>query len=244
MLPPSAPTDSDRNAPDFGVGVDTVAIMGPATEDLLEALHFRSSTRDSDGATGEASDTLRTGSEQVPAGHTTARVKAYRPRNGGPAQFRAELSLPRMLNGHNRNALDPRLLPDVLDIALSFLREWNSDVPPIDAVALQRLDLPRDYTGVESTTGTVSVLATRLMPRATLNSLHTNVGGKAQTATTGSRGRYMLRLYDKGTELDQAMRRERNDPEKRALLRDWSDATQGFLRCELELHGDVLRAEA
>lgn len=232
VFDPSFPTDRDRVAPVLGVGVDTIAVMGPTTEALLE----RFSHDEIDWKTGEYVGTLRCSWRSTDVGLASATLLAFR--NSGQPFLRIELSLPTMLNGHNRNALGLLILTDAVEVALILLAEQLPDIPEPDRVTVQRLDLPRDFHDVQSTTAVLSAMHRRHIPHARVNQPHYLSDGSMQSLIRGSKSSYLVRGYDKARELSQHARRDRA---RRPLLEAWADISPGQLRFEPQVRAPILR---
>ncbi len=236
LLAPDLPSDRDRVAPDLGVGVDTVAVQGPTTEALLLTLREQVLDRAVDWETGAFVDTLKLSTMMIPVGHANARLHGFR--QGGVAWLRVEVSLPTMLNGHNRNPLGLDVFPDAVEASLILLGEQLPDVPDVDRVTVQRLDLPRDFYDVQSTHTVLSALHRRHILQARVNEPRYLSDGTMQSLHRGSRSSYLVRGYDKGRELAQHARRDRA---RRPLLEAWADSSLGQLRFEPQLRTPLLR---
>lgn len=238
MLDLTFPTDRDRDAPDHGVGVDTVAIAGPTTDLLLLTLRHQQLDRNVDLETGEVIDTPTASSLKLPVGSCWVRLHGYR--HKGSPRLRIELSLPTMLHGHNRNAVRRDVLVDAVDAALVSLTSDLPDIPQVEQVALQRLDLARDFHEVSSPPATLLALGSRHLPYAQHHERHHRPDGNLQCVERGSVREYLIRGYDKTFELSRAAQRQR-DPNRRRLLLDWATASPGHLRFELQLRAPLLR---
>lgn len=239
VLVATFPTDRAEDAPDLGVGVDSLAVRAPTTERLLEALPNRRMQTIFDDMTGEVTDLIQGGRLPLPIGLGYARVYADR-RNGQP-ELHVEVSAPTMLNGHNVVPLRPDLVPDIVDVLLSVLAEDLPDVPEPDAARLVRLDLVRDFLGVENPSAILEAVARRPIPAARRHHEERDaITGRLQTLTRGSISQWLARGYDKAHELSSAAQRER-DPDRRELLKAWSEHSNGHLRFEVELKADWIR---
>lgn len=236
LLTPALPTDRDRVAPDLGVGVDTVAVQGPTTDALLASMREQVLNRAVDWDTGAFVDTHKLSAMLVPIGYATARLHGFR--QSGAAWLRIELSLPTMLNGHNRNPLGLDVFADAVEASLILVREQLPDVPEADQVTIQRLDLPRDFHDVQSTHTVLAALHRRHIPHARVNDPRYLPDGTMQSLSRGSRSSYIVRGYDKGRELSQHARRDRA---RRPLLDAWAEASHGHLRFEPQLRAPLLR---
>lgn len=236
MLPHDMPTDRSENAPDIGVGVDTVAVTGETSEDLLFALRHQELERDLDLSTGEI--------EERPAGSSAsyrvglAWVRIFGHRREGTSWMRAEFSAPTMLRGHNRDPLERALLTDALDAALTDLGRSLPDVPTVDCVRLSRLDLARDFHGVESPSATLLGLSRFDIPNARFHQQHLRPDGKVQSMSRGSKSEWLVRGYDKAWELRH---HAQSDADLRDLLNAWANVSQGQLRFEVQLRAPLLR---
>jgi hypothetical protein len=154
-----------------------------------------------------------------------------------------ELSLPTMLFGHNRDPLIGSHLTDAVDAAVGLLAEQLPDVPGLDHLRVQRLDLARDFRGLASPTSTLSALSRRKVPYAQHYANYPRTDATTlQTIERGSKSTYMLRWYDKGHELAHAASNARSGRE-RALLRAWAEVSHDRLRYETELRPRALRKE-
>ena len=236
MFAPTFPTDRDRDAPDLGVGIDTVAVMGETTENLLFELRSQSFDRELDYDTGAIVETPRFASMDVQVALASCRLFGFR--RDGRAWLRAELSLPTMLRGQNRNPLDRTLLPDAVEAALILLEDHLPDVPAMENIVVQRLDLARDFAGVQSAHSTLSAFSRRHVPYARVNDPRHRGDGTMQSLMRGSKSEYLVRGYDKGYELLGASRTDRG---RRDLLSAWAAVSEGRFRYELELRPSLLR---
>ena len=236
LLAPALPTDRDKVAPDLGVGVDTVAVQGPTTEALLASMREQVLDRAVDWETGAFVDTHKLSTMLIDVGYATARLHGFR--QSGLAWLRIELSLPTMLNGHNRNPLGLDVFPDAVEASLILVREQLPDVPEVEQVNIQRLDLPRDFHNVQSTHTVLSALHRRHIPHARVNDPHFLSDGTMQSLARGSRSSWIVRGYDKGRELSQHARRDRA---RRPLLDAWAQTSHGHLRFESQLRAPLLR---
>ena len=236
MFPPTFPTDRDRDAPDPGVGIDTVAVVGETTEDLLFELRDQMYDRDIDRTTGEVTETSRLCRMNVPVALARCRLAGWR--RDGRAWLRVELSLPTMLNGHNRNALDRTLLVDAVEASLILLAEEYPSIPSVESTVVQRLDVARNFTGVQSAHTTLTALSRRHVPYARVNEPRHRSDGSMQSLLRGSKREYLVRGYDKQHEL---LEHARTDRDKRELLHAWAGASEGLLRFELQLRAPLLR---
>ena len=237
-LAPDFPTDRWEESPDPGVGVDTIRLAGPTTDDLLEHLHFEHIERVMNYDTGEKMDWRQGGRSTLALGLASARVIGRR--RGLGLTFEVEVSLPTMLRGHNRDPLHPDLLLDGVETALVILGEELPGVPGLDQVWLQRLDLARDFQGVRLPPLTLEALARRHIPRATVHSQYRRPDGQLQTIMRGSKTQWMLRGYAKGYALEaQATRTD--DPRLRAALAAWGACSEHQLRYELQMRRPLLK---
>lgn len=238
MLPMGFPADRWEWSPDPGVGVDTIAIAGPTSEDLLELLRHHQIERALDLETGELTDRRRAAYTDLRLGLSNARVRGRRV--GGTCELRLELSLPKMLTGHNRDPLGRELLREAVDAALHALAEALPDVPHVDDVWVQRLDLARDFHELNSPTLTLVALSHRHVAQAQHNHQYLRPDGSMQCLERGSIREYLVRGYAKGHQLTEGARKE-SDPQVRRLLRLWAEVSAGQLRYELQLRARVLR---
>ena len=209
--------------------------MGETTEDLLFELRHQSLDREVDRTTGEVTETPRFASTDALVGLAWCRLVGWR--RDGRAWLRVELSLPTMLNGHNRNAPDRTLLTDAVDASLFLLSEVYVDIPSVDRTVVQRLDVARNFSGVRSAHTTLTALSRRHVPYARVNeSRHSR--GTMQSLLRGSSKEYLVRGYDKHAEL---LDKARTDRDRRELLTAWAQTSTGLLRFELQLRAPLLR---
>lgn len=230
------PTDRGTSAPNLGVGIDTIAVQGPTTPDLLCALREQRIDRDFDWTTGEIIDSPKFSSMDVQVGAAWGRLFGFR--HDGQAWLRAEVSLPTMLNGHNRDALGLYVLVDAVEAALILLSEQLPDIPELEQVVVQRLDLPRDFRNVESIHAVLAAMHMRHVPHAKLNEPHYTMDGTIQSLRRGTRGRYVVSGYDKAHELGE---RAAGNRRRRNLLEACATTSSGLLRVEQQLRAPVLR---
>ena len=236
---PRVSTDSRHSPAVSVVGVDTVVVTGPTTPALREAMAHRRDDFNIDLSTGETT-LSSSGSMTWPVGDAHPRIST---RMGTDTpRMRVQVSLPRMLYGHNAELLPVGFLADGVDALLTELGRGLPSVPSIDQVQLQRLDLGRDFLGVMDTSKALIALGSRPMPRSRLNVSYDRRDGRKQTVYTGSRSSYCLRAYDKAHELQEAIRHTA-DRGRTALLETLAAAAIGALRFELQLQRRALRRQ-
>lgn len=233
---PEFPSDRGEGSPDIGVGVDTIAVIGSTSENLLFELRHQELEREVDQVTGELRETPGYGFSDVQIG--LAWVRVHGGRRAGNPWLRLELSTPTMLNGHNRNPLDRSFVGDVVDAALSVLSERLPDVPQIDQVTVARLDLTRDFRDVPSPSETLARLSRLHVPHARVHRVDYQPDGAVQTLTRGSSREWLSRGYDKRVQL---LQRAQRDPAHADLLEAWADVSVGQLRFEVEVRRPLLR---
>jgi hypothetical protein len=223
------PADSGRNNPDSGVGIDTIAVSGPASPRMIEALREQRVRRTRDDA-GRI-DERRTASETVVIGGAHVQLQAFH----DTPRLKVELSAPNVLRGHNGNAAPPDLLPDVLDAVLSDLAFWLPDVPTVEQVMLTRLDLVRDFHQVSSPSDVLAVLERRPVARISVQSTYYIPGTCLRQTIVRGTQRWRASGYAKGPELAYHASSLRGEPERRQLLQEWAAVSSGQLRFELQL---------
>ncbi|NAZ74939.1 hypothetical protein GTQ99_05810 [Kineococcus sp. T13] len=235
---PTHPTDRGALTPLSGVGIDTVYLTGPTTEQLLFELSNQQVHRAIDRGTGELTETAVRARGQVEVGFTRARVSGFRQR--GVPMMGVELSLPCMIHGHNRNAIDAADLEEFADAVLCSLTWDLPDVPDVDQVTLARLDIVSDFHGVESPSWTLTQVSRHPVARARHHEQHVGADGKVQTLTRGSKTQWLIRGYDKEQQLAALARDACTDSD---LLNAWAAVSSGMLRVELQLRGERLRRD-
>ncbi len=110
MLSPEMPTDRSDETLETRAGVDTIAVVGPTTEDALLELRHQQYERQVDRETGELTDTPTYCFLVAQVGYAWVRVHGFH--RQGEALLRVELSLPTMLNAHNTRAMPLALVPE------------------------------------------------------------------------------------------------------------------------------------
>ena len=143
-----------------------------------------------------------------------------------------------MLNGHNRNALDRGLLVDAVEASLILLAQDYPSIPTVERTVVQRLDVVRNFTEVQSSHRALTALSQRHVPYAIFNEPRHRSDGTMQSLLRGSKREYLVRGYDKQHEL---LEHARIDRDKRELLLAWARQSAGMLRFELQLRAPLLR---
>ncbi|MDP9436181.1 MAG: hypothetical protein M3P93_13725 [Actinomycetota bacterium] len=176
------------------MGVDTIAVVGPTTEDALLELRHQQYERQVDRETGELTDTPTYCFLVAQVGYAWVRVHGFH--RQGEALLRVELSLPTMLNAHNTRAMPLALVPEAVDAALCGLAWELPGVPPVEAVRVNRVDLASNYS-VESVDTVLRSMSRYHVPHARHHELHVRPDGRAQTLERGSPKEYLSRGYGK-----------------------------------------------
>lgn len=236
-LTPQYPSGRAEDSPNTGVGVDTVAVVGPTTSRLLDELRFQQRERAVDFLRGDVTIRSRGSSETVDLGLARARLRG-RWLDGRPI-VSLETSLPTMLLGHNRNALPAELLPDAVEAALILLADLLPDVPALDTLTLVRLDVTRDFSSVVPS-DVLDVMARRSVPHAREDRRHHRPDGRLQSLARGSLSRWLVRGYDKAFEMQDTAVGVRESWRRRLLL-TWSGVSEGRLRFEVQARARLLR---
>jgi len=238
LLRPTLPTDRSEDAPDIGVGVDTVAVKGPASMAFLEALQHQYYEQTVDYETGELIEVRSRSSASIRVG--LARCWVSGERHGSDVTARLEFSAPTMLRGHNRDALPTNYLIDVVDAAVTDLGRHLPGLPALELLEVQRLDLARDFHGVASPTNVLAALSSVPIRYARLHREFKRPDGSLQTLTRGSRSEWTVTGYDKSYELAERATLTR-DASLEHVYQSWADASAGQLRFELRLQRRLLR---
>jgi hypothetical protein len=107
-----------------------------------------------------------------------------------------------------------------------------------EQVSVQRLDLPRDFLGIESTHTVLSTMHMRHVAQARLNEPRYRADGTMQSLRRGTKKRYIVSGYGKGHELSEHAARDRR---RRPVLEAWANVSSDLLRVEPQLHAPILR---
>lgn len=224
-------TDRRDPSPDLGVGVDTLALVGPTGVNTLFELDRISHRRYLDHGTGEIIDHGHSGSHSILVGGATVGIWVWEGRLG--AEIRVQASVPHMLRGHNWDGVVPQELPLAVEILLDSVAEQLPDVPRPHEVRVSRVDLTRDFVDVRDPSATLRAIACHSMPRATINQQYLRPDGSVQTLMRGNKTHWVARGYDKSYEALHAG----ND----GLQRQLASVRPRQLRFEVELRSKELR---
>jgi GH24 family phage-related lysozyme (muramidase) len=224
-----ASTDRGDTSLDSGVGVDTLAVVGPTDVSTLYGLNRIRHERHVDQASGEVIDHGYSGSLFITVGGATVGISAWEGRSG--AEMRLQASVPHMLRGHNWDGAGPGELPRAVDRLLGSVARELPGVPAPDEVRVTRVDLTRDFQDVRSPNATLSAIARHPMPRATVNHQYLRPDGKIQTLMRGNKNHWVARGYDKFYEALQST----------GLQRELAKVRSQQLRFEVELRSKELR---
>jgi len=191
-----------------------------------------------DDHTGEVTERQTSGMTAIEVGGTFVRV--YGDRRTGQPEVGIEFSAPSVLRGHNRDPLPLVDLPDVVDGVLCELGRQLVDIPTIECFRPMRLDVARDFEGVQCIERTLLAISVLPVTRARRSDRLQRGGttGKWQSLTRGNPDRWLARGYDKGAQLLELAQRERY---RRELLLTVAGQSRGRFRWELELKADLLR---
>lgn len=197
--------------------LDTVRLRGPAEPLTLGSWGERRISGDGEVASAKT---------RLPSGVT---LFLHAQREPDEASF--EFSVPRLLRGHNGQGVDVAATLGAIDRLYTEAQpylQWGTDV---EGLRVQRLDMPRDFAGVEGIPGLLRRFQYVPVPRSTYSAVYANrtLGG-VQNLEKGSKGRWVLRAYDKR--------------EQQLAVRTGGPLVEpGTLRVEVELRTPILRRE-
>ncbi|GAB3452221.1 hypothetical protein AB1207_20310 [Kineococcus endophyticus] len=237
---PQFPTDRDQFTPPLGVGVDTIALRGPVDEQLIPLLEEHRLNRVRTNLDDPGTWTLRSGRTTIRVGAGDVRLGVNR-RGNGPLELWIEFSMPRVLFGHNREALPLRQLSGLLAIVLNEI----ADELPVcdrrpDRYRITRLDLVRDFHQINDPASTLRAIARMPGARRARQVEWESRPGVTQTVERIVPQYWRTRCYDKRREL--WAHAQRIGGVEADILRAWSHATTGRLRWELQLNSRFLLA--
>lgn len=236
MLHPTYPSDRGTESPDPGVVVDTISVRFPASDQLLAWLPDARLQRIVDDDTGEIVESATGGQYAQQIGLEVVRLYAGS-RTGSP-QARVTFSAPKLLHKHNTEGAPLDLIPDCVDVVLEQLGQELPDVPGWRDVEVVRLDLVRDFRGLENVSATLEGICRLPVPRGGRHQREHALDGRLVYFLKGFSRSWKTRGYDKAHQLADAARvRQLGD---RDLYTAWAKASSGRLRYELELARDLL----
>jgi len=222
----------ERESPETPL-IDTIRLTGPVLGHTIRQWQIRISVDDN----GEMEDHFTSARESM--GDSMLRVRVA---HNGVMEAVIERSLPTMKYGHNIDAVGlvtaARLVKDLYDRASAWV-EWAVD---FDGLRVGRLDLARDFDGVDHLDPLLRGLAQIHVPRTKNSSVYSDNErqGGALTLTRSVQGRWRASLYDKHAQVTH-LARHQSEPSKSARLRDLADEIQGRVRFEVQLRSQALR---
>ncbi|ABL81479.1 MULTISPECIES: phage/plasmid replication protein [unclassified Nocardioides] len=225
------PTDRGEPTRESGVGIDTLAVVGPVQLRTLQELSTISHKRLIDRDTAEITDYAPSGFHSLNIGAARVGVSAWV--SGAGPQIRLQASIPRMLLGHNWDGVSPDELPRAMEVLMRGVAEALPDTPRPHEVAVTRLDLTRDFYGVRDVPATLTAIARHPMANVRVNRRdYREDGVTLQTLTRGNRS-WIARGYDKWFESANS-----KGP---GLQRELARTRPQQLRFEVELKSKALR---
>lgn len=232
---PASFSDRGSAAPDSGVGFDTVRLRGPARPELLhdlDELRVRL-----DHASGTRLIT-KSGWSYLPVGHTDARVNCNA--RTGRLEVAVEFSGPMVHVGTNLRGHPLSDLPDTIGLVFDALASQLTGFPRLEQMRVVRLDLPRDFVGINDPSAVLGALA--LLPCTGRFRQETYTRSDSpihlQTLIRGVTGHWRANAYDKKHERDElAARRHQHRHRDGDRL---SDDRGPRLRWEIQLRHRTL----
>jgi hypothetical protein len=231
---PRNPSDYEDRVPEIPL-IDTIRFSGYIHEHRVPHWQMKR-TVDLNGEFADRFTTTQVATEDF---NLLVRVT-----HDGMTEAVIERSLPTLEFGHNIEAVDvstaARLVHGLYDKAAEFV-DWAVDVGEL---RVRRLDLDRDFDGIEHLDHLLRGLARLHVPRTQNASVFSDneANGGALTLTRGVRGRWRVSLYDKHAQVSYLARCE-PDPDRSAWLERRAAETHGRVRFEIQLRNQGLRDE-
>lgn len=217
-----------------------MTLRGPATAELMQQLPERRYRDMLDDTTGVLTEEQRGGNTTVAVGD--AYVQVYADLRTGVPEVRLTFSAPAVLRGHNAEPVSLSLLPEVAHAVWSVVTSEISGMPSYGDLRLTRLDLARDFVGVQSIPDTLWAISQLPVQRARKDVLARGANGTWQSLTRGNVGRWVAVSYDKGEELLDKANRQYDDARAAAYRAAAADAVQRQ-RWELQMRRPTLLTE-
>lgn len=228
------PTNRCNPTPTLGVdqiGVDTIRVRLPHRGHGLTNRHHRERL---DYLSGEVLSLPGSAHELLASGVCLVADE----RHGQYVTF--EMSVPRLLLGTNVRAAR---LQDAVTVVRGIQSEsqhivdWQDDAPQAQVC---RIDLVRDVQGVDNPQAVLDALA-QVPTKAKTRRRYTDAEkGGAESLAVGTKGRWIVTIYDKAAERASALRR--NSPlSDRAALATAADLARSVLRIEVGVRAAPLR---
>ncbi len=194
-----------------------------------------------DDHTGVLTEDQRGGNTTLLVGDAV--VQVYADKRAVVPEVRLTFSAPAVLDGHNRDPLPLWLLPDVAEAVWMGVSRELTGMPSYEELRVTRLDLARDFVGVDSIPRTLWGISQLPVQRARIDRLERGDNGGWQTLTRGTKGsRWRVVSYGKSEELLEKAARTRDD-ERAELLRAVAADCEGRQRWELQMRRAVLLDE-
>lgn len=192
--------DSGYQYPESGVGFDTFAVSGPTHRSNMFELDRVWHQQGIDYDTGELRTSRPGGHTQLVVGMGSVSVRIFNADDQLGTVMRLETSGPRMVTGHNWDALAIDQIEAVVDELLVGVGKHFVKVPTVEQVCVRRLDLTRDFLNVRNPAATLAAIAGHHVPHATVSVNYLRQDGALQTLSRGTRDYWLSRGYDKVVE--------------------------------------------
>jgi len=231
--PTNSPTNLALSATHTGLPlIDTVRVRGRITSHCIRVERFKRAVLN----TGEFSEYFTSARQDMLSG-TRIEVST----RGSLLYAAMERSLPNLLRGNNVIAVTVeqahQAITDLYEEAAAFV-DW--DCKPWD-LEVSRLDLPRDFDGIDCLDQLLGGLSRLRVPRTSLSAVYNAPDyGHALTLRRGVLGSWVASLYDKPAQLLHLADRARTDTHARTL-RSLAVANEHRLRFEPQIHRQSLR---
>lgn len=223
------PPNSGETTPTTGgLGLDTLAVRGPTSEELLDLLHHQRFELCADTSSG-ATLTQLGGHAELDVGRSRVRISADR-RLGRP-EVRVEFSAPKLAGGHNFTTLPLSMLADAAEVVLTRVGRDLPGLPDMQVCRPTRIDLAYDFVGISFPSLTLASLAARPLPWVRGRHEYRGADGLLESVTWRGRG-WRVVAYDKAAQLAQQALRE---PSRRDVHLSWAHAAEGQLRIECQI---------
>jgi hypothetical protein len=231
-------TNRSKNTPKSGVPlVDTIKVSG-----LIHGFHMpehlvkRRITSD-----GEFSDEVVYAKVPLPSG---GRIIVHRAQHG-ELRGSLERSLPTMLDGINLQPVSVDVVPSLVAHLQDQASEWVEWQDEAADLRVSRLDLDRDFVGVEHLDHLLRRLANLRVPRLGNPRVYYDYerGGAATLVREPKKAKtWRATLYDKHAQVAHLATVER-DPTRRKWLTRQAEHARGHLRFEVQVKTQALREQ-
>ena len=218
-------------------GIDTIAVRGPVDPDCIRSLRVQRVRRVVDFITGEIAEFETSGQDLLPGDVTLIVDQRF-----GPAEGRIELSVPKLLNGHNATSVS---LQEAMQVVRDLHRHADRMVGWLcnaDDLRVTRVDVVRDFADVPDAGLLLTMLAFVPVQRMSRRSAYMDARGQTQCLYRGNLDRFLTRVYRKDVQM-RGQARHAPEPE-RSHVQAMAEQYDGTVRYEAEIKGKALREQS